>query len=377
MPWEQFTDTDLRDTMFIQERNNGINGSGINTTYYDSIPAVIPGYSTVTVYNAGAYDILPFFDNGYNNYPKQSQIPIKSQYIYNQLTQPTDVTLIHILSLSRSSDFVVWNDTIRFDQTFYDYFAYDDGTAEASYFINGTPPLYLAQQFTLNNEDTLRGLELYFDYTFTDPANYNMRLAVWDNTGPDGSPGNMLFEDDSIVSPKVSISLNGFNFYPYHTTTPLWYQGGTTIYVGWVQTVGDSLNIGYDLNTDHHSQICYYDNAFPSYWNTGWNPGTIPGSMMMRPVFGNQRVLGVSGINNPYGSVNVYPNPASDIVHFSKTLPLNTILRIYTADGKEYFSDNHFIGNSLNISSLPAGFYIVEITTSGGNTYYQKLLIQR
>src|SRR5690606_1452650 len=56
------------------------------------------------------------------------------------------------------------NDTIVRDQVFDNYLAYDDGTAEKSYFLNlgQSLPGKTAIEFRLNAPDTLRGVAIYF-----------------------------------------------------------------------------------------------------------------------------------------------------------------------------------------------------------------------
>jgi len=376
MPWEQFTANDIVDTMYLTERYNAPHLGLANTAYSYTIPKASASYGL------GNENIPAFIDVGYNPNISQTHIPIKSHFTYTPLSKPDTITINHLLKPA-GADFIAWNDTLRFNQIFSDYYAYDDGTAEASYFINGTTPLALAEEITLNNADTLCGLELYFNYMFVNPANYNMILTIWDNTGPGGSPGNIIYEnpDTDVATPRTSDTLNGFTFYPYISSSPLVINGGQSIYVGWIQTNGDSLNIGFDLNTNSQSKICYYDNAVPSYWNNGWNPGDYAGSLMMRPIFGHANahspLLHTAEIIAPSASISIYPNPANDIVNLTIPMPPNTSLRIYTADGREYMNNSNFYGSSINTSALPAGFYIVEVTPPGGQASYQKLLIQR
>src|SRR5581483_4826134 len=88
-----------------------------------------------------------------------AHIPIKANFTYTPLTGPTDMAVNQYFTFN--GDVNNWNDTLSFDQMFHDFYAYDDGTAEASYFITGNAPVELAEQITVNNLDTLRGVELY------------------------------------------------------------------------------------------------------------------------------------------------------------------------------------------------------------------------
>jgi hypothetical protein len=56
------------------------------------------------------------------------------------------------------------NDTIVHQQVFDNYFAYDDGTAEQSYFLNLYPsaPGYTAIEYALYMPDTIRGVAIRF-----------------------------------------------------------------------------------------------------------------------------------------------------------------------------------------------------------------------
>jgi hypothetical protein len=103
---------------------------------------------------------------------------------------------------------------------------------------------------------------------------------------------------------------------------------------------------------------------------------------MMRPVFGSAKshgpLLSTSNVQQPQlETISLYPNPANNMVTISSSMPPNTILKVYSADGRECISNDNFFGNSINTSILPAGFYIVEVTPQGEQTSYQKLLIQR
>ncbi|HXS37493.1 MAG TPA: hypothetical protein VN721_12385, partial [Flavipsychrobacter sp.] len=75
----------------------------------------------------------------------------------------------------------ITNDTIVRDQVFDNYLAYDDGTAEKSYYLklSATTPGEIAIEFHLNQPDTLQGLAIYFgrqiplaSYKFFNPIVY-------------------------------------------------------------------------------------------------------------------------------------------------------------------------------------------------------------
>lgn len=62
---------------------------------------------------------------------------------------------------------------------------------------------------------------------------------------------------------------------------------------------------------------------------------------------------------------SVYPNPSMDIITVSTSNSINSML-IYSLDGKKMISQLN--KNSLDISHLPQGNYILEVTTSEGSS---------
>ncbi len=69
-------------------------------------------------------------------------------------------------------------DTLRFRQKFFNYYAYDDGTAEFGYGLTPTGA-QLAYKFTLSRRDTLRAIQMYFNKTLTGANERYFHLAVW------------------------------------------------------------------------------------------------------------------------------------------------------------------------------------------------------
>ena len=60
IPWEQFTQNDLADTIFMFERSNDNNPNGINLAYRDSILSIPMAYPSATRFLAGNNNIYPF-----------------------------------------------------------------------------------------------------------------------------------------------------------------------------------------------------------------------------------------------------------------------------------------------------------------------------
>ena len=106
-----------------------------------------------------------------------------------------------------AGDDCIANDTCVFLQKFYNYYAYDDGTAEGGYSLISQltyPENYLAVRFTLAQADTLRGVRMWFNSVLDDANIQPITLMVWDD---------FLDEPDEIL-------LSMDNQYPAHADNP-------------------------------------------------------------------------------------------------------------------------------------------------------------
>ncbi len=70
--------------------------------------------------------------------------------------------------------------------------------------------------------------------------------------------------------------------------------------------------------------------------------------------------------------IEVYPNPASELIKFKSDLPGQLIVRISSINGKEIFNTEINSADNLNVSFLTQGLYLMRITdvkTNRINTY--------
>ena len=70
----------------------------------------------------------------------------------------------------------------------------------------------------------------------------------------------------------------------------------------------------------------------------------------------------------------VYPNPVRDVIYFENLNSNISDLRVYNAHGQVVYSDE-FIDSSVYLSHLPAGAYLMRIS-SNGNVEWQKFIKQ-
>ncbi len=258
-----------------------------------------------------------------------------------------------------------FNDTSRFYQRFYNWYAYDDGTSEAGYGIASNLG-QVAYQFTLNEPDTLQSIQMYFNRVKNNANIKSFSLAVWDDDG--GEPGNVIYSQSGHFP-----QFNGSNeYHTYVLDQPVAVSG--TFYIGWQQTTADNLNVGFDLNNNEQSKIFYYTFS-------NWNNTIHEGALMMRPILGSDLYPHVGAEEMVAGKpdITVYPNPVSA----GSTLTIETgimqkdlLCKLYSIEGREI--KTYIAQKNLHIPELENGLYILRIQNSStGAASVKKIMIIR
>lgn len=257
-----------------------------------------------------------------------------------------------------------FNDTLKGKQCFENFYSYDDGSAEQAYGINGEQAR-LAYEFNALENDSLIAIQMHFVPTVFDHSNKLFLLTVWaDNNG---QPGQVLYQDDffSAQSPNYADEKNVFRNYYFKDTIKIGVSG--KFYVGWRQIDPERLNIGFDKNTNSQDKI-----FFSTDLGATWQNGSFPGSLMMRPVFSSKMdyQLGINEVQPEPITLEVYPNPADDILNLS--FVKEGFIQFYRNDGT--LVKTEVWDYKININDLNPGFYLVRVYTSNGD-YQQTLKI--
>ncbi|MBN4051257.1 T9SS type A sorting domain-containing protein [bacterium AH-315-M05] len=348
----------------------------------DFISVTIANFDTTTRnvgyrYKIRNVDSVFSFPSGSNNIDIEwlsdttRTLPVNANYTFFSLSTDSAVfEIVNMLNTSNFTDINKGNDTIRFYQRFYNYYAYDDGTAEAGYGLN-TIGAQLAYRFTLDQPDTLRAVQMYFNQQLNDVSQEVFYLTVWGNEA--GGPGNTPLYQKAGVKPVYEDSLNKFHTYLIDDTVIVL---SDTFYIGWVQTTDDLLNIGFDRNINSNAHMLYNVTGI-------WQNSILPGSWMIRPVFGDTVILS-AGVPPEIEQVenfnfNIYPNPAKDriyLVNMPTDNFYNLQITIYDTWGREVYSEEG--GGFIDISNLSEGIYMIRITDFyNHNSSTKKMLIVR
>ncbi|MBC8172925.1 MAG: T9SS type A sorting domain-containing protein [Chitinophagales bacterium] len=366
MPWNQYKDhqeEEKNSEIEIQIVNNY--NDTVNTSYrYTAYEKYSQEEISSTIAISINFEPYSTFFTPYSTFAIPSTV---SGYDEDSLT----VTYEYILD--PSSDVYRVNDTLYYDQSFYNYFAYDDGTAERAYDLTGIGS-QLAIEFFANEPDTLKEVYIHWAYVTGSNGNLFFSLIIWDDidTTLATGDGTVLYQAD-FLTPKYVDSVNGFYVYQLvdflGNPTPVVVDGH--FYVGWLQTQGDPLQVGFDKNNIANEYV---------YFNTGgfWQKPILPGAIMIRPQVGGDYSI-YSGIENrPYpvyhgaDQIEVFPNPASGILYFEPGFNAVDYF-VYDYAGK-IIMENTLTGNFIPVSALMPGFYILKIHDREGRVFISKFI---
>jgi hypothetical protein len=243
------------------------------------------------------------------------------------------------------------NDTTSFYQPFFNFYSYDDGSAEAAFGPTGAQAR-LAVEYNAYEADSLVGVSFHFVPSVIDVANKLFLVSVWSNEN--GHPGTLLYEDD-VFFPRTPLygDERGI-FVPYYFTDTQKVGVPTSFFIGWRQLDAERLNLGLDRNIDHSDKVQYsVDGGFT------WYTSPFEGSAMVHPIFSTalDASLGLSNELAQQETWSVFPNPAQKEIHV--TLPLiyqGKQIILCDALGKTQLSESD---STFDISMLPNGVYFL------------------
>jgi hypothetical protein len=356
MPMKQYAnkfDIEMRDTLSISIAN--LDNKNRNRTYKYNISK--NSLASFADYDGEPYTISPYLTSGYVTYRPWARPPVN---VFFPVSTEQNVVfhITHTLSPDPNPLFRT-NDTIRFNQIFTNYYAYDNGSSEAGIGINGAAGSY-AVQFRLNITDTLRGMQIYFNPVIGETNQKLIDLQVWNDAN--GKPGQLI-KTIGGVTPVYTENLNEFNSYWFET--PLVIEPGSfpglRFYIGWSQTTLDNLNVGFDRYKDSHEKRFFNVDG-----NWQMSDSANYGSLMMRPIVGPVNPLGV---DKPAVAehLSIRPNPVTDgnlIILLPESWKNNSAnnpdISIFSVTGSRVLSET--FNNPVNVSSLTPGFYMIILT---------------
>ena len=358
MPWKQFRKIELQEmgsSIPVHYRNNDtiIRNVTRNFEIWD-----VYKNSQSHAFSAGATNISPLTNVDYN-----------ANLIYTFKTDNKDSALFKITCSLKTDEFdPKGSDTLVYFQNFKNYFAFDDGSSEGGYGINGlgSRNAMVAYRFVSFIQDTLRAIRICFNDSYLDANKRAFDLMVWDDNN--GVPGNVIYSREELMVEQGE-AINGF----YDYNIPDGIMVNNIFYVGWKQRSETFLNAGLDVNTPHAGR--------QFYWLNGeWRQSQVQGSIMIRPVVGDP--IKTTSINDIYyrnkNLIRLWPNPASDYIIVNPGeqqltgLSYITVMDLY---GRELIKVP--FTERIDISSLHEGIYIILTSLNGRPIGYNRLIKTR
>lgn len=272
--------------------------------------------------------------------------------------------------LGTSVDNVRSNDTLWQPTYFINYYAYDDGTAEAGYGIKNSVGK-VALKYTFAKPDSLYGMAVHFNRSVNDVSTLPFNLMVWKNI-------SLTSEEPILSIPSNAVYYNARNgFYYVKFSQPIYVDN--EIYIGWEQNQQFELNVGLDFN--FKVDYKYAPNPEMFYNVQGlWQSTDLPGALMMRPVVGkwiDPLPVGYIEYEKEKLQVTCYPNPNDGILFLSGLKPSSYTISVVDVMGREVFKQKEVL-QQISLADLTDGLYMVHVTDEkSATTTVQKIILQR
>ncbi len=361
MPWKHFKEnpeSNMLDSVNLRVANSWTLSVAANTTKYD-------------VSESGTMLTTVFADNATSSVSARGKLSIPidvyqdaAWFYYDTAVSDTSAFFDVDFNFTGGVFLTKSNETFSLKQTFTNFYAYDDGTAEAAYGITGTQPK-LAYRFTMPLSDSLFAIKIHFEPSVNDVSLDPFILMVWDNAGPGGTPGNVIYEEPLLTTPKYNLGVNGY--YVYQLSEKVLLNG--TFYVGWKQTTSSRLNVGFDKNIDNQDKIYY--NVSGTWANTSYQ-----GSLMLRPMFDGAQPTGWVSNEDYKLLATVYPNPALSNLHIAMAETGSFEYQLIDLNGRMLVQNKFVNRTQIAVDSYAAGIYMLKVSDKMGNFTILKVIIE-
>lgn len=340
VPWRHYTAADPKPPVnyMIKYRNNDS-----KARLLDSINLYLSHDGKTEKYALGTYNMPGSMDFDNENpdlgYTLTSQNDTSAEYNIE----------VRLVSDALSSDYPA-NNSLSINKKLTNCYAYDDGTPEAAYGLQGEGSSggLVAVKFRTLKPDILKGIYMYFCPIYGNRQADNLNLKIWDCEN--GLPKNAIYTKRNVSVPKDNTGQ--YILIPIDEDVEV----ADTFFVGWEKNDNAMIAIGFDKNSTA---------ANPKFYNIGgkWKQSKEPGQIMLRPAFGQLMTpagdIRPGDIASQLKTITVYPNPASQYIRI-KGYQDHGNLYIISASGKPVMQITEPCGDTeIDISGLARGTYII------------------
>ena len=268
-----------------------------------------------------------------------------------------------------SQDFFRMNDTISRIVELDNYYAYDDGTAEAgAYLKKGFGRV--AVMFVNNKPDIVKAIRINLQTLLDSLSLTTTKISLQVMANDKGKPGRILQGlSNKIIYPSTN---NGFVEYVIDPVAV-----ADTFYIGYTQLSDDeALVVGVDNNSPQFAKNHFYNitNEWINVGNVSVNSGFVPirGSLMIRPVMGGvaKQITLTTEEEIQDRNLVISPNPTSDIIRWNDISLKNA--EILDMSGRSILVQN-VDNQEISISNLNTGTYILRLSNDK-NTFVRKII---
>jgi hypothetical protein len=261
------------------------------------------------------------------------------------------------------------NDTARRKETYYDHYAYDDGSAEYSFGLSGEKQdlSRIAQRFRVyqpsDKPDSLWAVLIYFTKSVdSSTINAEFRLSIRKNDGPIPAKDEIYSSGNITYNPDYSRGLNGFTRIDINPPILI-----TDTFFVVIEQLNGYVGIGYDINYNSSGNIFTYTLSGANYtWIN--NSSLRKGSLMIRPSFNSHDIItSAKQIETESVDMCLYPNPATTELKFASfgSHKLSSQIKVYNIMGVPII-DQQLSENRIDISALKKGMYILVLSDVEG-----------
>jgi len=254
------------------------------------------------------------------------------------------------------------NDTILHEQVFDNYLAYDDGTAERSYFLNLFPTLpgKVAIEHRLFTADTLRGLSILFGQQVPTASGKFFTIAIYRTlAGVNGGTADNVVYQQEFQQPAFTDTVNLPRVYPF--ALPVVMPAGT-FYVGLIQpAVSGSDSLYYALDANRVGSNHAYFNVLDQWQSSG-----VAGALMVRPLLGGPLRLAVEDATVVAApTFELYPNPGTSVLNIRGAQRI--AYRVSNMQG-QVLATGALVGDgqAVDTRGWPPGVYLVQVQHGAG-----------
>lgn len=263
------------------------------------------------------------------------------------------------------------NDTSIRDQVFDNYLAYDDGTAEMSYYLNlsATLPGKVAIEYHLNQSDTLRGLAIYFGRQVPLATSKPFSIIIYKALqGINGAYFDTVLREQDFYFANYADTIN--HFYYYRLDTPVALPRGTFYACSMQPAYSGSDSLYYGLDRNRLGGNHAYYNVLGT-----WVSSSVSGAIMIRPVLGQYIPgSGVSTLTMQDDKWRLWPNPANDILHLGYISTKHVTYEIVNLQGTRVMAGSVGTEQNINVAALAPGMYFIRLSFDGFSGTTQKFV---